>query len=177
MATEWHGTRVEFWRADPGQVGDVLAVLNEAAEWLRSSAVMQWPARFEAGWIEPAVARGQTWMVGVGGMLAATVTLDWSDPLWSDRTGDAGYVHRMAVRRWAAGLGSVLLSWAADTAREHGRRRLRLDCVAGNARLRAYYAAAGFQHRGDVQVAGAPGQRLVGGELTVVSRYELPLVA
>ena len=40
-------------------------------------------------------------------------------------------------------------------------------------RLRAYYEAAGFIHRGDVTVAGAPGQRLDEGPVTVVSRYEL----
>ena len=52
---------------------------------------------------------------------------------------------------------------------------LRLDCVASNDRLRAYYEAAGFIHRGDVTVAGAPGQRLDQGPVTVVSRYELRL--
>jgi hypothetical protein len=52
---------------------------------------------------------------------------------------------------------------------------VRLDCVASNGRLRAYYEAAGFIHRGDVTVAGAPGQRLAEGPVTVVSRYELRL--
>ena len=35
--------------------------------------------------------------------------------------------------------------------------------------------AAGFIHRGDVTVAGAPGLRLGEGPVTVVSRYELRL--
>jgi hypothetical protein len=78
----------------------------------------------------------------------------------------------MAVRRSAPGLGSVILGWAAGVARQQGREALRLDCVASNRRLRAYYEAAGFVHRGDVTVAGAPGQRLDEGPVTVVSRYE-----
>jgi hypothetical protein len=41
--------------------------------------------------------------------------------------------------------------------------------------LRAYYEAAGFHHRGDVEVRGAPGQRSTGDIRTLVSRYELPL--
>jgi hypothetical protein len=49
--------------------------------------------------------------------------------------------------------------------------------VASNDRLRAYYEAAGFVHRGDVAVGGAPGQHLDNGPATLVSRYELQLDA
>ncbi|MFF5034598.1 GNAT family N-acetyltransferase [Nocardia salmonicida] len=166
---------VEFRRAEAGQIGEVLEVLDEAALWLTSRGVRQWPTRFDPAWVEPAVSRGETWLVAVEGKLAATVTLDWSDPLWADDAECAGYVHRMAVRRGAAGIGGQILGWAADTTRDHGRGLLRLDCVATNDRLRAYYERAGFVHRGDVQVGGAPGQRLKGGPATVVSRYELSL--
>jgi len=50
-----------------------------------------------------------------------------------------------------------------------------VDCVAGNLGLRAYYEKAGFEHRGDVQVGGAPGQRRDDGASTIVSRYERAL--
>lgn len=103
------------------------------------------------------------------------MTLDWSDPLWSDVDGTAGYVHRMAVYRRAAGLGAVMLRWAADAVREHGSDALRLDCVASNARLRRYYEAAGFLHRGNVPVGGPPGHRTALPPAILVSRYELPL--
>lgn len=164
---------VRFLVAAPGQVDDVLAVLDEAAAWLRGRGVEQWPSRFEPSWVEGAVSRGETWLALVGGTVSGTVTLDQSDPVWDGLPGAAAlYVHRMAVRRPAAGLGAVILEWAADVARRQGRAALRLDCVAANRRLRAYYEAAGFAHRGDVKVAGAPGQRLDEGPVTVVSRYE-----
>lgn len=78
----------------------------------------------------------------------------------------------MAVRRQSAGLGAAILGWAAGVARERGLDALRLDCVASNDRLRAYYEAAGFIHHGDATAAGAPGQRLDHGPVTVVSRYQ-----
>jgi hypothetical protein len=99
----------------------------------------------------------------------------WSDPLWADADGTAGYGHRMAVRRWAAGLGAVILDWAVDTARQRGVDFLRLDCVKSSDRLRSYYEARGFAHRGDAPVGGAPGQRQENGPITWVSRYELAL--
>lgn len=159
--------------ASPGHLRDVLAVLDEAAAWLRRRGVEQWPSRFERSWVEGAVWRGETWLATVDGTVAGTVTLDRADPVWDDvPAADALYVHRMAVRRSAAGLGAVILGWAAGVARGQGRTALRLDCVASNDRLRGYYEAAGFVHRGDTTVGGAPGQRLDEGPATVVSRYE-----
>jgi len=162
-----------FVVAAAGQVDDVLAVLDEAAAWLQARGVEQWPPRFERSWIEGGVRRGETWLALVDGTVSGTVTLDRRDRVW-DGVPDAAalYVHRMAVRRSAPGLGAAILGWAADVARGEGRAALRLDCVASNGRLRAYYEAAGFTHRGDVTVGGAPGQRLDEGPVTVVSRYE-----
>jgi RimJ/RimL family protein N-acetyltransferase len=156
-------------------MGDVLGVLDGAAAWLAAAGIRQWPQRFAADWIAPSVERGETWLVRAGIRAAGTVTLDWSDPVWDDCPGAAGYLHRMAVERWAAGAGRAILAWAADQARVHGAAALRLDCVSTNPRLRAYYEAAGFHHRGEVEVGGAPGQRIAGGRRTLVSRYELPL--
>jgi hypothetical protein len=83
----------------------------------------------------------------------------------------------LAVLDEAAGLGAVILGWAAAFARDRDLEALRLACVASNGRLRAYYEAAGFAHCGDVTVAGAPGQRLDQGPVTVVSRYQRRLAA
>ncbi|GAA2407788.1 GNAT family N-acetyltransferase [Nonomuraea africana] len=175
METTWNGAAVTFHRASAADAAEVLDVLDEAAAWLRRRGITQWPERFESSWIEGAIERGETWLARVGTATAGTLTLDWADPLWADAGGAAGYVHRMAVRRQAAGLGALLLDWSADTARCNGRHLLRLDCVAANAGLRAYYEARGFLHRGDAPVGGAPGQRRDDGPRTYVSRYELTL--
>jgi hypothetical protein len=175
MASD-HGDRAtEFFIAVRRQLDDVLSVLDDAAAWLQSDGVEQWPSRFEPSWVEGALRRGETWLVRFGETTSATVTLDQADSAWDGLPGRALYVHRMAVRRQAAGLGSAILAWAAGVARERGCESLRLDCAASSARLRGYYEAAGFVHCGDVTVAGAPGQRLDEGPVTVVSRYELRL--
>ena len=166
---------IEFLMASPSQLDDVLTILDEAARWLQARGVSQWPSRFEPSWVEGALGRGETWLVRVGARTCATVTLDLGDSAWDGLPGRALYVHRMAVRRQSAGLGAAILTWAAGVARESGLDALRLDCVASNDRFRAYYEAAGFIHRGDVTVAGAPGLRLGEGPVTVVSRYELRL--
>lgn len=167
--------KIVFRLATLDQVDAVLGVLNEAAAWLQNQGITQWPTRFDPSWIEEAILHGETWLVEADSATGGTVTVDWSDPVWGDACGDAAYIHRMAVRRRCRGLGSVILAWAAEMARRHNRSALRLDCVASNDRLRAYYETAGFIYRGDVTVGGAPGQRLDTGPVTVVSRYEMPL--
>lgn len=169
----WRDRPVALRRADTNQIDDVLVVLNEAAERLAVAGVQQWPRRFEPQWVSPAIEQGHTWLIYVDVQLAATLTLGWSDPLWNGDDGAAGYLHRLAVRRLAAGLGSHLLGWAAGEVDRHNRELLRLDCVAGNRRLRDYYGSNGFQHRGDVEVGGAPGQRDDAAARILVSRYEL----
>lgn len=47
-----------------------------------------------------------------------------------------------------------------------------LEESASNQRLRAYYEDAGFLHRGDLEVHGAPGLRDQAGPRTLVSRYQ-----
>jgi GNAT superfamily N-acetyltransferase len=163
---------VRMRRAGPDEGPDVLAVLDEAAGWLAARGVVQWPTAFRTEWIEPALVAGEVWLAERDGAAVATVTLQWSDPLWPD-DGRAGYVHRLAVRRTAAGLGTGLLNWAAAATRERGRDRLRLDCEATNSALRAYYENVGFLHRGDVEIPVDVVPRSSG--RPVVSRYELPL--
>ncbi len=48
------------------------------------------------------------------------MNLQWSDPFfWGDNDTDAGYVHRLAVRRDHAGrgFGEALLAWADEPLR------------------------------------------------------------
>ena len=116
MARPSEDPKIVFRLAKLDQVDAVLGVLNEAAAWLRDQGITQWPARFESSWIEGAILQSETWLVEVEGAIAGTVTVDWSDPVWSDVCGDAAYIHRMAVRRRCRGLGSVILAWAAEMA-------------------------------------------------------------
>lgn len=144
----------------------MLAVLADAAAWLRTRRVAQWPDRFATDWVMPAIEAGETWLAEVDGQIVGSLVVQWEDPLcWAGYPRDAGYLHRLAVRRHGDGLGSRLLRWAEDHAAAEGKVHLRLDCVAWNESLRAYYERAGYEHVGDVTV-GAFTQ----------ARYEKPVV-
>ncbi|WP_205324170.1 GNAT family N-acetyltransferase [Glycomyces sp. YM15] len=169
------GADIIFERVRIDRIAEVLEVLDEAAAWLHARRITQWSPQFDPAWVQGAIARGETWLTTIEGVPAGTLTLDWDDPLWADADRSAGYVRRLATRRTAAGLGALMLDWAADSAQKNGAGFLRLDCVASNSRLRTYYESRGFVHRGDALVKTAPDQRLLLGPPIRVSRYELAL--
>jgi ribosomal protein S18 acetylase RimI-like enzyme len=139
--------------ADVEELNDVVEVLSEAAAWLRSRGIEQWPHPFPADWVKPSIERGETYLVRENGAVAGTITLRWEDvAFWGEEPPVAGYVHGIAVRREFAGLGPEVLEWAAQRVREEGRELLRLDCRTDNAELRRYYECQGFRHRGDTTV-------------------------
>lgn len=138
-------------RARSDDIEFVLAVLDDAAAWLRARGIEQWPDRFAVEWVMPAIERGETWLAEIDGEAAGTLVVQWDDPIfWAGYPADAGYLHRLAVRRPGNGQGSALLLWAEQHTAEQGKPFLRLDCVASNKQLRGYYARAGYAHVGDV---------------------------
>jgi GNAT superfamily N-acetyltransferase len=148
--------------ARPDEVDLVADMWAEAASWLASLGSDQWqyPARRER--IAASVAAGECWLAVEDGEPVATITVDQhADPqFWTpaDQPDDALYVHRMVVRRQAAGreLGSALLDWAAGRAERTGRRWLRLDAWRTNQALGDYYTARGFRL---VRVVDRPDRR------------------
>jgi GNAT superfamily N-acetyltransferase len=134
-------------------VGDLLTA---AAQWtVEQGFPNPWPVPYPLARIRPRIEQGEVYLAVVAGEPpVATVTLQWEDPpLWGERPPDAGYVHRLAVRRRHAGegWGRRLIDWAEERVAERGRPLLRLDCVAANSGLVRYYSGLGFRRVGDVR--------------------------
>jgi GNAT superfamily N-acetyltransferase len=155
--------------ACPAETAAVSEILTEAAAWLDESGRHMWRAdELDPSRIADEVAAGLFVVAWSGRDAAGTMKFQLEDPLfWPDMpTGEAAYVHRLAVKRAFAGGGvsRALMEWAVAKAREHGRRALRLDCEASRMRLRAVYERFGFRHHSDREVPPY-----------FVSRYEYPL--
>ncbi|MEY9863531.1 ribosomal protein S18 acetylase RimI-like enzyme [Catenulispora sp. GAS73] len=73
---------------------------------------------------------------------------------WADDERDALFVHGLAVRRSAGGLGvgSALLEFASDQAARRSIPWVRLDCSKSNVELQEYYRRQGFTHRRTVDL-------------------------
>lgn len=146
--------RIDIRPAELDHVEAVRALLSDAAEWTASIGFPNWPARFPRDLVARAISERTLHIVEGDDAIIATVTLQWRDLMfWGEREDDAGYVHRLAVRRDRAGegLGATVIDWAAQQVRASNRAWLRLDASADNLPLCTYYESLGFEHRDDIE--------------------------
>ncbi len=100
------------------------------------------------------------WLAEATDRVAGVWELWWEDEdAWGPQPPTAGYVHRLMVDRGSvpAGTGRQLLRVVERRVAETGRPLVRLDCLAANARLSAYYLNAGYRAVGRKEGKRQPG--------------------
>jgi hypothetical protein len=160
---------LELRQARPDETALVSSVLAEAAAWLEARGETLWQQdELATEAIAADVARGFYYLAYAGNAAVGVLRLTPDDQLfWPEMPArEALYLHRLAVRRAAAGgeTSRGMLTWAANEARRLGCAYLRLDCVASRTKLRALYERFGFRYHSDRQVGPY-----------LVARYELVL--
>jgi GNAT superfamily N-acetyltransferase len=140
---------VEIRRAVPAETELVSEILTEATLWLRSCGMTLWrPEQLTPQQTEPDVRSGHFFLAFSGDAAVGTMRLTPADPrFWPDALpGEALYLHRLAVRRAAAGghVSSALMRQAVAHAVAEGAAFLRLDCDRERPRLRQVYERFGF---------------------------------
>jgi GNAT superfamily N-acetyltransferase len=129
-------------------VAEADALIHGAARWLDARGLTLWGPNELSYDDLVAVARAGELVIGrLDGEAASCMYLHAEDPVfWPEGvTGEAFYIHRLAVKRSFAGRGFAqrMLAWAEAEARTHARTFLRLDCEP-RAKLLALYREAGF---------------------------------
>lgn len=156
--------RFTLKQAQSVQLDILVDLLNEAAAWIKTKGIDQWPSPMPAHWrdgIQHRLQNGRFFLLYDSQQTAvATIAIDWRSHYWPD-DGQAGYVRRMAVcdALHGCGLGTAMLDWAKGFVEENGRVYLRLDCLASNSQLCHYYQAYGFQDCGLVEDRDYIGQK------------------
>jgi ribosomal protein S18 acetylase RimI-like enzyme len=150
---------VRIIRARLDDLDQVLELLEEAFRWLSPRGLgAQWaPSPTFRQIIKDNVERGEVYVAKDVEEIVGTITLQWSDvKFWGDLPPEAGYVHKLAIKRSRSGqrLGLRMLQWAESITRKEGKRYLRLDCLASNKAIREYYEKAGFIHIRDTLAPG-----------------------
>ncbi len=149
---------ITLQQAQPEELNLVMDILEDAARWLDSRGIKQWPFPLpESEWRAMArhISTGEVYLARrPDGRAVGTLRFKWSDPkLWHDESGVAGYVHDFAIHDTVrgCGIGAAMLEWAKAHVHARGKEFLRLDCLADNAALNRYYLNVGLQYRGRVQ--------------------------
>lgn len=141
----------EIRKATEWEASTVIALLKEVAAWLQNNNINQWGFLLEGGEddeIQQAIKDGATYVACQNGEILATFTLysqqsEWDQHVWGQEdNSEILYLHRLAVRpeHMKKGIGKEILGWI----NEHLYKTIRLDCVAHNPKLCAYYEENGF---------------------------------
>jgi GNAT superfamily N-acetyltransferase len=131
-----------------GEIETSLSIMREVADWCRKTGRFMWPEEIlnRETLNDPAEDFVVAYMDGEP---AATMILSWEDArVWpGSARGEAGYIHKLAVRRKFAGrdLSGELFRWAREACRARGAKWLRLDTGSKRYRLHALYEKSGFR--------------------------------
>ncbi|MFM9373719.1 tyrosine-protein phosphatase [Streptomyces sp. Da 82-17] len=145
-----------YRRADASDLAELVRLRDDAARWQLAHGIDQWkPGQLGEDHFRRRLDEGEVWIASLGpdGPTAGAWELWWDDPAaWGPQPPDAGYVHRLMTDRRTAppGTGRHLLAEAERRIAARGRTWCRLDCLADNPRLRAYYEAAGYTVAGEL---------------------------
>ncbi|MEV5988458.1 GNAT family N-acetyltransferase [Streptomyces sp. NPDC052051] len=156
---------LRFRLAEEADLATLVRLRDDAARWMLAQGITgQWqPGQLGEGDFRKAMENGEIWLAEAAGRLVGAWELWWDDEdAWGPQPPVAGYVHRLMVDRSNAqpGIGRLLLRTAERRVAAAGRAYVRLDCLAGNARLNSYYLDAGYRvvgHKaGKPQPGGVP---------------------
>ncbi|MGW7547556.1 tyrosine-protein phosphatase [Streptomyces sp. NPDC054770] len=149
--TTW--PQLSYRRATPSDARTLVRLRDSAALWQLARGIDQWkPGEKDETHFRTRMREGEVWLAHSGPHLAGAYELWWDDPAaWGPRPADAGYLHRLMTTPHTAppGTGRHLLTQAESRITAAGRPFARLDCLASNPRLRAYYESAGYEAVGE----------------------------
>jgi ribosomal protein S18 acetylase RimI-like enzyme len=137
---------------------NIFDVLYENAKWLEGREIVQWPLAWlesKRDEIKASVAAGDFYQLDINnnaqheansGISAIVELKSCPEEIWASDKAKALYIHKLAIRRIHKNqdLGRTVLSLIKEDAIRQKLTYLRLDCVAHNVALRAYYEEQGF---------------------------------
>lgn len=141
-------------QARPADTDALTVIYDDVVEWQKARGMPPGlPPMPMREIVARRIARGVIYLASLDGAPAGTITLETDDrEVWPEAvTDDALYVHGLAVPRSFAGkeIGLAMLAWAERVAASEDKTYVRLDCMADNPALRAYYVRAGFADSGE----------------------------
>ncbi|EIT85691.1 histone acetyltransferase [Fictibacillus macauensis ZFHKF-1] len=148
---------IKAFQAVSQDTPEIMELLVKTAQWLQQKGSTQWGELLEGKDVHgmaQSVERGDVFVFRTEeGKLAGVVMLvqqpsKWDLDLWMKDDPKAIYLHRLAIDRSEAGLGRDILKWATDGIVFHGKSVIRLDCIANNETLNAFYRSEGFIYQG-----------------------------
>jgi ribosomal protein S18 acetylase RimI-like enzyme len=155
-----HLPRMRIENSTTLDLPEIFRLYAIASAYQRSKNVVVWPT-FEHSLVETEIAELRQFKLIVDEQVACVWAITWSDPeIWEERNVDAAmYIHRIATNPNFRGMNfvGIMVEWARDYARAHGKDFVRLDTLGNNVKLITHYTQAGFELLGKVYLKSTAG--------------------
>ena len=140
---------IEVGFAAPDEADEITTLLRAVAAWSEAAGHLAWTTDLLQTQITTAkIIAGEQFCDRQAGRIVGAGRIEPEDPVyWPDRpSGEAFYLHRLAVARDVAGAGvaDMMIQWALTQVGRTGRPLARLDC-APRPKLCALYERNGFR--------------------------------
>lgn len=145
------------------KIGDIKSyhdIIVSRCKWLEDNGVNQWkpwsyPIRYSIQYFEEQININRLFVIKdddnkiYGGFLLK----ERDENYWDDSNNvSAFYIHHLATKIGGAKFGEMIFDFCIDYSKKNNKEYLRLDCVAHNDKLNAYYKKIGFKHCGTIQI-------------------------
>lgn len=135
----------------------IWSILVETAEWLKEKGSVQWSGLLDGEDVHntpEAIERGEVYLAEIDNQPAGMFVLweeqsHWDKELWGEEhTRKYYYLHRITSGRsfHGQGVGQQLMEAAKKVAKEKGKEKIRLDCIADNQHLNDFYSSNKFKY-------------------------------
>ncbi len=133
-----------------GDVDSAINVMKEVATWGRSIGLNVWKdEHLTRERLMVNVLEDDFYIGKVSGNNACCMILQWSDTFFwpNSKENEAGYVHKLCVRREYAGMGlpGKMIEFAIEECKRRNIKYLRLDTGWTNEKLCNLYKSLGFE--------------------------------
>ena len=142
-----------FRQARPEEIRAVFDLIMGRVAWMDQVGIRQWNTtkydeRYPLSYYEQRRQMEELFVLtdGEGGILAVGALLH-EDERWPEHD-SAFYLHHLASRVDAKGMGSIFLEMAEEYTARMGKKYMRLDSAVGNKNLELFYASRGYVEAG-----------------------------
>jgi ribosomal protein S18 acetylase RimI-like enzyme len=144
---------IDIFNVIVGEVDNSIDVLKEVAQWCEDNNMNMWKVKDLTKENLLVGVNEENFCVGkFGEDNACSMILQWNDSLfWPEaKENDAGYIHKLCVRRKYSGMGlsGKMVDFAVAECKKRGIKYLRLDTGWGRAPLCMLYESLGFRRVG-----------------------------
>ena len=147
---------MEIIRARQKDIPEVLELVKVSIKDMNESGIHQWNERYPPLEIfESDVQSGTLFIMKEEERLAGIIVLskeqdeEYKDVDWTDRSGRALVVHRLAVHPefQRKGMATKLMDFAENYARENGYTSIRVDTFSGNPRSLKFFEKLNYERK------------------------------